>query len=143
MYKWSLNGVDRPTILVIGGNGVTVSKQIMKKCDHYILVPDITRIPSRVKHLEAPVTVGVAISALMAGRMKQIGIDSHNAALAAGEAVDQELAQQSDRDDDDNDDDDRPAKPVDRTTKPVRKSPDTDPFKNNRSWRKPSGRLSW
>lgn len=145
VHTWSQGGVDHPTILVIGDSGVAISKQVQKKCDSFLVVPDISRSLSVVKYMDTPDTVGVAIATLMGGRLKQFGIDSHNAALASGEDPDRELDQESDQDNED--EPDQPAKRVSRfrkDIKPERKPQETDdPFKNNRPPAKKSSRLAW
>jgi hypothetical protein len=142
-HKWPSQGVDRPTLLVIGSSGVEISKQIQKKCDSFIVVPDISRSPSVVRYMDGPVVAGIAIATLMSGRLKQASIDAHNTLIASGEP-DESLEPDLDEDDED-----EPFKPTKRVLKnkispmPKRQEEEDDPFKNNRSQPRRSSRISW
>lgn len=142
-HKWPSQGVNHPTILVIGSSGVEVSKQVHKKCDSFIVVPDISRSPSVVRFMDGPVVAGIVMATLMSGRLKQASIDTHNALIASGEP-DESL--EPDLDDDDGDEPFKPTKraPNNNTNPmPKRQEEDDDPFKNNRSQSRRTSRLSW
>ncbi|KAF8931783.1 hypothetical protein EDD21DRAFT_444371 [Dissophora ornata] len=79
IYKWSAEGVEKPTLLVIGNNGQGLSRQITGKCDSYIQIPTLSRIQSRVDSLAGNVNAGVFMATLMAGRMKRFEEDPANA----------------------------------------------------------------
>ncbi|KAF9982584.1 Ribose methyltransferase [Modicella reniformis] len=107
---WPQEGVESPTILVIGGSGIEITKQIQKKCDSFILVPNISPIPSIVTDLYPPVIAGVALSTLLAGRLKQFALDPNNAIVAS--------ERESDLDNQDEDEDeDEPDRPFGRVVK--------------------------
>ncbi|KAF9362553.1 hypothetical protein BGX34_005944 [Mortierella sp. NVP85] len=140
-HQWPSQGVDRPTLLVIGSSGVEISKQIQKKCDSFIVVPDISRFPSVVRYMDGPVVAGIVIATLMSGRLKQASIDAHNALIASGEP---EESLKPDLDGDE----DEPFKPTKRVLKnkisPVpKRQEEDDPFKNNRSQPRKTSRISW
>ncbi|KAK3824828.1 MAG: hypothetical protein J3Q66DRAFT_326138 [Benniella sp.] len=141
-HKWPSQGVDRPTLLVIGSSGVEISKQVQKKCDSFIVVPDISRTPSVVRYMDAPVVAGIAIATLMSGRLKQASMDAHKALIASGEP-DESL--EPDLDDDDEHEPFKPTKRVfkDKISSMPKHQEEDDPFKNNRSQPRRSGRISW
>ncbi|KAG0354777.1 hypothetical protein BGZ54_001482 [Gamsiella multidivaricata] len=70
-YNWSPEGVDQPTLLIIGNTGRELSRQIAAKCDSFIQIPPLSRIPSTVHSMGGNVVAGIAMSTLMAGKLKR------------------------------------------------------------------------
>jgi len=68
IQKWLETGVDRPTLLVMGGEGDGLRKQIQNQCDSFIQVPNLSRIENNIDSLNVGVATGIILSKLMGGR---------------------------------------------------------------------------
>ncbi|KAG0369777.1 Ribose methyltransferase [Mortierella sp. AD032] len=67
-YKFPSTGIDRPTVLVLGSNGLRLHKNTERQCDSFIHVPTLTPMMTGVDSLPVPVISGIIMSRLVAGR---------------------------------------------------------------------------
>ncbi|GJJ68056.1 21S rRNA (GM2251-2'-O)-methyltransferase [Entomortierella parvispora] len=68
LQKWPDTGVTQPTILVMGGEGDGIRKQIQNQCDSFIQIPNLSQIETNVDSLNVGVATGIILSKLMGGR---------------------------------------------------------------------------
>jgi hypothetical protein len=86
-YTFPGTGIDRPTILIVGGSGLGISKSAERQCDSFIHVPVLSRMaPSfgQVISLPVPVVSGIAMSRLIGGRFAASGSDMKTGQAAPG-----------------------------------------------------------
>ncbi|KAG0212106.1 Ribose methyltransferase [Mortierella sp. NVP41] len=70
-YTLPRTGIDRPTILILGGDGLGFSKSAERQCDGFIHVPTLSTMVTAIEAntLPMPVVSGIVMSKLLAGRM--------------------------------------------------------------------------
>ncbi|KAF9120157.1 hypothetical protein BGW39_011631 [Mortierella sp. 14UC] len=74
-YNFPATGIDRPTVLVLGGNGLGLSKNVERHCDGFVHVPTLARMATDVNALPVPVVSGIVMSRLVAGRLATSAAD--------------------------------------------------------------------
>ncbi|KAF9545566.1 hypothetical protein EC957_010875 [Mortierella hygrophila] len=93
-YRFPKHGVDQPTILIVGGSEVGITKSAERQCDSFIHVPGLSHTAmafGEVASLPVPVISGIAISKLVGGRMADAaGSDGSDRKAGGAEGFDSE-----------------------------------------------------
>ncbi|KAF9904724.1 hypothetical protein EC991_002361 [Linnemannia zychae] len=68
-YKFPSTGINRPTVLVVGSDGLELQKSVGRHCDGFIHVPTLARMTTEANTLPVSVVSGIVMSRLVADRL--------------------------------------------------------------------------
>ncbi|KAF9148570.1 hypothetical protein BG015_009700 [Linnemannia schmuckeri] len=91
-YTFPKHGIDQPTVLIVGGSGVGISKSAERQCDSFIHIPTLSRMAmsfGEVASLPVPVVSGIAMSRLVGGRLAAAGSDNSDWRAGGGGGVEE------------------------------------------------------
>ncbi|KAF9166209.1 hypothetical protein DFQ26_008441 [Actinomortierella ambigua] len=72
LHQWPAQGVDQPTVLVVGNEGHGLRKMILKHCDHYVQIPPLSPQDEVVDSLNVGTATGILLTRFMGARFAHL-----------------------------------------------------------------------